>query len=489
MFLASIGLFGFATPLLKGIVLTLLVLLAATIAFCVRLSLQLRKVTAAREELIAANQDMKTAVKAKGEFLVDMSHSIRTPMNALVSFTEILTQRVTQNCSVEFKEETGGILDIIKKNSSDLLNMINDVLDYIKIDANMLEIESVPMSIKQVIHDVCYIEKPKVVAKNLDLSIKYNGEIPGHILSDPLRIRQILSHLISNAIKFTEKGTIAVVCEAINDDASESTVIRRAAAMKETEKPFSASLTRLKIRVIDTGIGILPSHARELFKPFKRSDSSVSQGNQGAGLGLSIAMRLATLLDGTIEFESTPGMGSTFSLLLNVYVPQGTSGALIERGGSFRRSSQLLDGLDIRMPRQTESGESDKRQPLQNVRILIVEDMVVNQVIISTLLRDAGAQVEIAENGAVGVQRVMQDMDNGLVFDVILMDMQMPVMDGYEATTFLRKHNYDRPIVAVTAHALTGDRERTLKAGCDDYIAKPIDNQALVEIVKKYAST
>ena len=477
-------------PLLKGIVLVLVVLLVAAIAFCVKLYLQLRKATAVREELTAANQDMKTAVKAKGEFLVDMSHSIRTPMNALISFTEILIQRVAQNCGADFKEEIEGILDIIKKNSSDLLTTINDVLDYIKIDANMLEIESVPMSIKQVIHDVCYVEKPKVIAKNLDLSIKYNGEIPAHILSDPLRIRQILSHLIGNAIKFTEKGTIAVVCETLNDDASESSIIRRAASMKETEQPFAASLTRLKIRVIDTGTGILPSQVRELFKPFKRSDAAVPQSNQGAGLGLSIAMRLATLLDGTIEFESTPGQGSTFSLLLNVYVPQeGTPEALIEREGPSRRNSQLLSGLDIRMPNQTESSASDKRKPLQNVRVLIVEDMVVNQVIISTLLRDVGAQVEIADNGAVGVQKVMQDMDNGLVFDVILMDMQMPVMDGYEATTFLRKHNYDRPIVAVTAHALTGDRERTLKAGCDDYLAKPIDNQTLIEMVQKYAST
>ena len=489
MFSVSIGLFGVATPFLKGIILTLAVLLAVTLAFCVTLYLRLRKVMAVREELTAANQDMITAVKAKGEFLVDMSHSIRTPMNALVSFTEILTQRVSQNCSIEFKEETEGILDIIKKNSSDLLTTINDVLDYIKIDANMLEIESVPMSIKQVIHDVCHVEKPKVIAKNLDLSIKYSGEIPVHILSDPLRIRQILSHLIGNAVKFTEKGTITVVCEALNDDASESSIIRHVASMKETEKNFSASLTRLKIRVIDTGVGILPSLARELFKPFKRSDSSAQHGNQGAGLGLSIAMRLATLLDGTIEFESTPGQGSTFSLLLNAYVPQGTPEALIERGGFSQRNSQLLSGLDIRIPDQTESSASDKRQPLQNVRVLIVEDMVVNQVIISTLLRDVGAKVEIADNGAVGVQKVMQDMDNGLVFDVILMDMQMPVMDGYEATTFLRKHNYDRPIVAVTAHALTGDRERTLKAGCDDYIAKPIDNQTLIEIVKKYAST
>jgi len=485
----SIGLLGVAT-LYGGIAIAVTVLLIATLGFCVKLLLQLRQATAACEELTAANCEMKAAIKAKGEFLVDMSHTIRTPMNALISFTEILIQRVTQNCSSEFKEESEGILDIIKKNSHDLLTTINDVLDYIKIDANMLEIESVPMSIKQVIHDVCHVEKQKVIAKNLDLSIKYNGDIPPHILCDPLRIRQILAHLISNAIKFTGKGTISVVCEALKDDASESTIVRRAVSMKEFEKPFAASLTRLKISVTDTGVGILPAQARELFKPFKLADSSVPQANKGAGLGLSIAMRLATLLDGTIEFESVPGQGSTFSLLLNVYVPQGTPEALMERSGNSpsRHGSQLLSGLDIRIPDQSESALPDKRQPLRNVRILVVEDMVVNQVIISTLLREVGAQVEIADNGAIGVQKVMHDMDNGLVFDVILMDMQMPVMDGYEATAFLRKHNYDRPIVAVTAHALTGDREKTLKAGCDDYIAKPIDNHTLIEIVQKYVS-
>jgi len=491
MFSKLSGLFG--VVLLSGTVVTAtLVLLIVALSVCVRLYLLLRRAAITREELAVANRDMEAAVKAKSEFLVDMSHSIRTPMSALISFSEILTQRVTQNCSVEFKEETEGILDIIKKNSRDLLDTINDVLDYVKIDANMLAMESVPMSIKQVIHDVCQIEKPGVVAKNLDLSIKYHGEIPLLILSDPIRIRQILSNLISNAIKFTSKGTIVVVCEALSDHDAESTTIKSAAPVKGadapfgTEVPFSASLIRLKISVIDTGVGIAPVQIRELFKPFKQSGASISRDRRGTGLGLSIAMRLATLLDGTIEVESVPGQGSAFSLLLNVYVPQGTTDALTGESNVSRHGSQLVSGLDIRIPTQTESAPPNEHQPLQNTRILVVEDMAVNQVIISTLLRDAGAQVEIADNGAMGVQKVLQDIDNGLVFDVVLMDMQMPVMDGYEATAYLRKHGYDRPIVAVTAHALTGDREKTLQAGCNDYVAKPIDNQTLIKMVKKY---
>jgi len=222
-------------------------------------------------------------------------------------------------------------------------------------------------------------------------------------------------------------------------------------------------------------------------------DSSVPQRERSTGLGLSVALRLATLMDGTIDIESTPGQGSRFSLLLNVYVPEGSYANAVlseqekNRQGAGQSNSQLLTGLDIRLPKkQSEEMSAGKGRPLRNSRILVVEDMAVNQAIMATLLRDAGAQVAIADNGAMGVQKVMQDMDNGLLFDVVLMDMQMPVMDGYEATTFLRKHGYQRPIVAVTAHALTGDREKTLEAGCDDYIAKPIDNKTLIEIIQKY---
>ena len=437
---------------------------------------------------------MEAAIRAKSEFLAAMSHKIRTPMNALTSFTEILIQRSLQNCSAELKEETEGILDIIKTNSHDLLSTINDVFDYIKIDANLLEIESVSMSIKQVIHDICQAEKPSVIAKHLDLSIKYSGEIPPSILSDPVRIRQILSNLISNAVKFTEKGTITILCEALDSGDSVLMATNTPIQTKDTgKKPphsFSASLMQLKISVIDTGIGISPPQIPELFKPFRHVDSSLPQSKRGSGLGLNIAMRLATLMDGTIGVTSILGQGSTFSLLLNVYVPEGTPPALKgpRSGAGTSHGSQLHEGLDIRLSGKDPEASSttDKRRPLRNVRILVVEDMAVNQVIIATLLRDAGAQVELADNGAMGVQKVMHDMDNGLFFDVILMDMQMPVMDGYEATAYLRKHDYYRPIIAVTAHALTGDREKTLKSGCDDYIAKPIDNKTLIEMIQKH---
>ena len=485
------GLFGVVS--LQGAAVVAVVLLIVALSVCVRLYLLLRKAETVRHELIVANRDMEAAVKAKSEFLVDMSHEIRTPMNALTSFTEILTQRISQNCGAELKEETEGILDIIKKSSHDLLAIINDVLDYIKIDANLLKIESVPTSIKQIIHDICHVEKPNVIAKRLDFSIKYGGGVPPVILSDPVRVRQVLSNLINNAVKFTDKGTITILCEVLNPEDSMATIIKSSVPTKEVgEKSttsFSASSMQLKISVIDTGVGLSPTQIQELFKPFRHLDSSVPRSNRSTGLGLSIAMRLATLMDGTINIESTQGQGSTFSLLLNVYVPQGAyaDAVLAEHEENGQRGSQLLTGLDIRIPKKkSEETPSDKSRPLRDTRILVVEDMAVNQAIIATLLRDAGAQVAIADNGAMGVQKVMQDMDNGLLFDVVLMDMQMPVMDGYEATAFLRKHGYQRPIVAVTAHALSGDREKTLEAGCDDYVAKPIDNKTLIGVISKY---
>ena len=481
------ALFGMIS--LTGVIIVLAVLAVLTLSVvCFRLYQSLREAEAVREELIAANKNMEKAIKAKGEFLVAMSHGIRTPMNALTSFAEILLQRVSQNCNAEVKEETEGILDIIKKSSQDLLGLINDLFDYIKIDANLLEIESIPMSIKQVIHDVCHVEKPNIIAKHLDLVIKYNREIPPIILSDPVRIRQILSSLISNAVKFTDKGTITVLCEALDNNDSDAPS-KETAAEKRSDS-FSAAFKRLKISVIDTGVGMAPAFVQELYKPFRHVDLSLPQPKRGTGLGLNIAMRLATLMDGTIIIESMLGHGSTFSLLLNVYVPEESSLGLEEQKNkqtSSRGSSQLHSGLEIRIPqRKPDSAGSDENLPLHNARVLVVEDMMVNQAIMATLLRDAGACVELADNGAIGVQKVMKDMDNGLFFDVILMDMQMPVMDGYEATAYLRKLGYNRPIVAVTAHALAGDRERALKSGCDAYIAKPIDNQAMIEMIQKH---
>ena len=470
-----------------GVIVVLVVAVVALVALCAHLYRSLRKATASLDELITQNKDMEAAAKARGEFLASMNHEIRTPMNALTSFIDILAQRTLQSCSAETKEETEGVLDIIKKSSNDILTITDDVFDYIKIDANLLEIESVPMSIKQVIHDVSHVEKPNVIAKNLDLSVKYRGVIPPTILSDPVRIRQILTHLVTNAIKFTDKGSITVLCEVLDDGAAKSAPANETDGKRQHS--FSASSKQLRISVTDTGTGVSPEHIQDLFRPVKHSDSSLLRSKRGSGLGLNIAMRLATLLDGTITVESTLGQGSTFSLLLNVYVPEGTFPVLPEHKDSEvipHEESRVHAGLDIRKPKDRSGEPEGENQPLQNVRVLVVEDVLVNQVVVATLLRDAGAQVELADNGAMAIQKVMQDQDNGLFFDVILMDVRMPVMDGYEATAYLRKYDYRHPIIAVTALSSASDREKTLEVGCNDYISKPIDNQALINMIKKY---
>jgi signal transduction histidine kinase len=486
----------------------LLVIYLAGIYFTALLSRMLHRVTTANHGLLAAQKAADAATRAKSDFLANMSHEIRTPMNALVGFTDILTQRVLQYGGNDIKEELEGIVEIIRKSSRDVLTIINDILDFSKIEANLLQVDSVPLSIRQVIDDIWQMEMSNVVAKHLDFSIKYKEPIPELILGDPVRLRQILVNLVSNAIKFTEKGSITIQCETFapsmpitlhnkkkpNDDESHS----HSSIVYDAKNPYPGS-TMLRIDVIDTGIGIAPSQIEHLFLPFTQVDNSMTRCFGGTGLGLSIAKRLAKLMDGDISATSEFGTGSTFSLILHVYLPANNAGndssIYEEKKGKTEKEnigSRLGPGLDIRAPKKDvlampiSTASAKQGKPLQHARILLVEDMLVNQLVISTQLRDAGAMVEVAGNGKLGIQKILQDSDDGLVFDVVLMDMQMPVMDGYEATITLRKQGYSRPIVAVTAHALTGDREKTIEIGCDDYIAKPVDRKILIDMIKKY---
>ncbi len=450
------------------------------------------------QELIAAKKAADAGAKAKSDFLANMSHEIRTPMNAMIGFTEILTQRVFQTCRQDDRESLEGIIEIIRKSGQDLVTMINDILDFSKIEANLLEIESVPLSIKQILEDIWKMEMTNVVSKHLDFSIKYKEPIPELILGDPVRLRQVLTSLVDNAIKFTEKGAVTVHCETFSPPQTDigyksdpHHISEDSTIFRDPRNPYPGS-TMLRFDIIDTGIGITQAQIDNMFQPFTQIDGSTTRRYGGTGLGLSIAKRLAQLMDGDISVTSKPNLGSTFTLTLHVYLPSEYESSILMDKKSQGQST-LEPGLEIRAPKadpppeeEKQSTDRTKERPLRNARILLVEDMFVNQLVISTQLRDAGAMVEIVANGELGVQKVNQDMDNGLFFDVILMDMQMPVMDGYEATSTLRSQGYHRPIIAITAHALTGDREKTIEAGCDDYIAKPVDRVALVDTIKKF---
>ena len=287
-------------------------------------------------------------------------------------------------------------------------------------------------------------------AKGLPLEVQYSGPIPETIRCDPTRLRQILINLVANAIKFTEVGEVRVVVRLIEADSDNA---------------------KLQFDVIDTGIGMVESQLNTLFQPFVQADSSASRKFGGTGLGLTISKRLAEMLDGTIQVQSTPGEGSTFSAIVSIGSWEGVA---------------MVDAPIAERDEVTTQGDTQSVPP--NCRILLAEDGPDNQRLISFVLKKAGADVTMVENGQMALDLALSERDKGTPFDIIIMDMQMPVLDGYEATRQLRDTGYTGPIIALTAHAMSSDRDKCLHAGCDDYTTKPIDREKLISLVEQYAS-
>ena len=331
-----------------------------------------------------------------------------------------------------------------------LLGIISDILDLSKIEAGKLQVEKVLCSPAKVVADIMSLMRVRAEAKNLPLEMEYIGSIPESICCDPTRLRQILINLLGNAIKFTEVGSVRLDVRLV----------------QSTNEPPC-----LRFDVIDTGIGITQEQASTLFQPFAQADSSTPRRFGGTGLGLTISKRLAEMLGGDITISSSPGKGSTFSLT-------------IETGS--------LDGVQM-LDNPTEAVVKEKKEkpaPPQvklDCRILLAEDGPDNQRLISFILKKAGAEVELAEDGQVASEKAMAAHAKGKPYDVILMDMQMPVMDGYEATRELRQRGYTQPIIALTANAMSGDDQKCREAGCDDYLAKPIDHSTFLPLIAKYA--
>jgi signal transduction histidine kinase/DNA-binding response OmpR family regulator len=400
-------------------------------------------------ELEEARVLSESATRAKSEFLANMSHEIRTPMTAILGFAEVLQGEMLHDGAPPERIEA---IRTIRRNGEHLLEVINEILDLSKIEAGKLEVARVACSPQQVLSDVISLMRVRANAKALALKVEYVGGIPESIQSDPVRLRQILINLVGNAIKFTETGDVQVVVRLL---------------------PRPGECPLLQFEVVDSGIGLTREQVGTLFKPFSQGDSSTTRKFGGTGLGLAISKRLAGMLGGDIRVSSTPGKGSTFAVTVETGRLEGT-----------RLLKDLSESaVDLsRRPRATTA----QTMKLDG-RILLAEDGVDNQRLIAFLLKTAGAEVTLAEDGKLACEAALAARANGTPFAVILMDMQMPVMDGYEATRRLRAEGYRGPIIALTAHAMAQDRQKCIEAGCDDYTTKPVDRQALLATVAQWA--
>ncbi|MCC7145842.1 MAG: PAS domain S-box protein [Phycisphaeraceae bacterium] len=399
------------------------------------------------EALQQAKLAAENASRAKSEFLANMSHEIRTPMTAILGFAELLQDGAMS------QEERLDHLATIRRNGEHLLSLINDILDLSKIEAGKMQVELISCDPLQVIEGVVALMRARATQKKLDLRVRYQGPLPATMQSDPVRLRQILLNLVGNAVKFTAEGYVELVVGYEESEAHEG---------------------RLRVEVHDTGPGIEAGTFRELFEPFTQADSSTSRQFGGTGLGLTISKRLAGILQGDIQVRSTVGKGSCFTLR----VPTGPVAK-----PQLRRTPAELDRP------AAEAGPRPEWEQSLSGRVMLAEDGPDNQRLIAYLLRKAGLEVEVAEHGQRAYEQTLEAWRRGQPFDVVLMDMQMPVMDGYEAVAKLREAGYRGVIVALTAHAMEGDREKCLQAGCDDYATKPIDRRRLLETVHRHIKT
>ncbi|MDX2117860.1 MAG: PAS domain S-box protein [Planctomycetota bacterium] len=407
-------------------------------------------------QLREAQAKAEAANQSKSEFLANMSHEIRTPMTAILGYTDLLAEHGNREKAPRERLE---YIDTIKRNGEHLLSIINDILDVSKIEAGKMTVEAVPTRPDQIVHDVLSLMDVKAKAKGITLEAVYETHIPETIQSDPVRLRQILVNLVGNAIKFTELGGVSI---KVGHDISGK---------------------QLRFEVEDTGIGLTPEQAAKLFGAFVQADSSTTRKFGGTGLGLRISKSLAQMLGGDITISSEHGKGSTFA----VTIATGEIAAdvrMIEPG----RAVVVLPELDV-APKA-----KDAPLPLKGVRILLAEDGPDNVRLISFHLRKAGADVRTVENGRQAVEALTFDgtLDADLLetppVDLVLTDMQMPEMDGYTATRLLRAKGCSLPIIALTAHAMSGDEEKCIAAGCDAFATKPIDKAALVDVCRRAAA-
>jgi len=382
------------------------------------------------ETLNKMASDLKNSEKAnrlKSLFLANMSHEMRTPLGAILGFTKLLQD---PNLAQRDRDE---YINIIEKTGESLTNIINDILDLSKVEAGHLEIEKRDFSLLNLLKEVRVLCEAKLGKKQVRVHVDIHEPLPDYVHTDPQRLKQILMNLLGNAIKFTERGHVAIHCEAIKE--------------------------QLIFKIKDSGVGIPQNKQHLLFKSFSQVDNSLSRKHEGTGLGLVLSRHLARMLNGDVVLEqSLQGLGSIFTVTIPYETPA--------------------------RPQQDQTTREETERALSQVKgrsVLLVDDSEINRLLLNRILSNQKMHVTLADNGEEAIRKAI-DSD----FDVILMDVQMPVMDGRTATRTLRSTGYKKPIIALTAHAMKEDRDRCIEAGCNDYLTKPVDFEILFQTLAKY---